>query len=253
MASILTHLAAVPDPRRGNARRHRLVDVLTIALVASVCGAESCTDFADFGRDRRNLFREFLELPGGLPSHDTFSRVFRLLRPAAFASCFESFLDDLGEDGAGVVAIDGKTLRRSFDRAAGRSALHVVTAFAAEARVVIGQTAAADKESEITAARTLLGLIDLDGVLVTGDALHCQGETARLIKDGGGEWLFTLKANRPVQHTEAQAWFADPANRADGELTTTDGHNGGRIEVRRHLVTHDIVWMLSTAATPARR
>jgi hypothetical protein len=111
----------------------------------------------------------------------------------------------LGETGTGVIAIDGKTMRRSLDRAAGRSPLRVVTAFAADARMVIGQVAAGDKESEITAARALFGLIDLTGALVTGDALHCQGETARLIKDRGGDWLFTLKANRPLQHAEVRA------------------------------------------------
>lgn len=185
MLSIWSSLGDLPDPRNGNARRHNLLDVLTIALTASICGAENCVDFADFARDREALFREFLELPGGLPSHDTFSRLFRLLDPAAFAGCFARFLDGLGEAGIGVIAIDGKTLRRSFDRAAGRSPLHVVTAFAADARMVIGQVAAGDKESEIMAARTLLGLIDLTGALVTGDALHCQGDTAHLIRDRG--------------------------------------------------------------------
>lgn len=249
MLSIWSSFSDLPDPRHGNARRHKLLDVLTIALTASICGAESCVDFADFARDRATLFREFLELPGGFPSHDTFSRLFRLLDPAAFASCFAQFLDALGKHGTGVIAIDGKTLRRSFDRAAGRSPLHVVTAFAADARMVVGQVAAGDKESEITAARTLLGLIDLEGALVTGDALHCQGETARLIQARGGDWLFTLKANRPLQHAEVRDWFADPANRADGEHTTTDADNG-RIEVRHHLVSHDVRWMLSDRRHP---
>jgi predicted transposase YbfD/YdcC len=101
-----------------------------------------------------------------------------------------------------------------------------------------------NKESEITAARSLLGLIDLTGAPVTGDALHCQGENARLIKDRGGDRLFTLKANRPAQHSEARAWFADPVSRPDGQLTTTDAGNG-RIEVRRHAISHDVSWMLS--------
>lgn len=249
MATVWSSLAALPDPRTGNAQKHKLLDILTIALVASICGAESCVDYADFARDRETLFREFLELPGGPPSHDTISRVFRLLDPTAFAACFQGFLEDLGEDGARVVAIDGKTLRRSFDRAAGRSALHVVTAFAAGARIVIGQVAAGDKESEITAARTLLGLFDLNGVLVTGDALHCQGETARLIKERGGQWLFTLKANRPLQHAEVTAWFADPDNQPRGTFTSTDADNG-RIEVRHHVVSHDIDWMLSDRRHP---
>jgi predicted transposase YbfD/YdcC len=247
--SLLVAFAALPDPRRGNAQRHNLLDMLAIALTASICGAESCVDFADFGRDREALLREFLDLPGGLPSHDTYSRLFRLLDPAAFAGCFSAFLEGLGEDGPGVVAIDGKTLRRSFDRAALRSPLHVVTAFAAEARVVIGQVAAGTKESEITAARQLLGLLDLEGALVTGDALHCQGETARLIRDKGGDWLFTLKDNRPSQRAEVDAWFADPFNQPTGEHTTTDADHG-RLEIRRHRVSHDVDWLLSDRRHP---
>jgi predicted transposase YbfD/YdcC len=167
----------------------------------------------------------------------------------AFATCFASFLEGLGQDGTGIVAIDGKTMRRSFDRAAGKSALHVVTAFAADTRMTIGQVAAGDKESEITAARSLLGLIDLTGALVTGDALHCQGDTARLVKDRGGDWLLTLKANRPAQHGEVRAWFADPDSKPHGEHTTTDADNG-RIEVRRHAVSHDVSWMLSDRRHP---
>lgn len=118
MLSIWSSFADLKDPRTGNAQRHNLLDVLTIALTATICGAESCVDFADFACDREALFRDFLELPGGLPSHDTFSRLFRLLDPAAFAACLTQFLDGLGEGGRGVIAIDGKTMRRSFDRAA---------------------------------------------------------------------------------------------------------------------------------------
>src|SRR5579872_7009930 len=125
--------AGLPDPRTGNATRHNLLEVLTIALVGSICGAESCVDFADFARDREALFRDFLKLENGLPSHDTFSRLFRLLDPVAFAACFGQFLAGLGEAGQGVLAIDGKTLRRSFDRAAAVSPLAVVTAFACDA------------------------------------------------------------------------------------------------------------------------
>lgn len=134
----------------GNARRHELLEVLTIALTASICGTESCVDFALFAHDRRALFEEFLDLKGGLPSHDAFSRLFRLLDPVAFARCFQQFLGNLGKDGAGVLAIDGKTLRRSFDKAAGRSALHVVTAFAAGARMVVGQWAASRGPVHVT-------------------------------------------------------------------------------------------------------
>jgi hypothetical protein len=129
MISLVTILRDVPDPRRGNATRHDLLEVLTIAVMASICGCENCVEFADFAEDREALFREFLALEHGLPSHDTFSRLFRLIDPAALARCFGGFLHALGSAGEGVVAIDGKTLRRSFDRAAQGNPLHVVTAF----------------------------------------------------------------------------------------------------------------------------
>jgi predicted transposase YbfD/YdcC len=239
----------LPDPRTGNALRHDLLDVLTIALTASVCGAESCTDFADFARDRRAPFGEFLRLENGPPSHDTFSRVFRLLDPRAFARCFELFLGHLGEAGPGVLAIDGKTLRRSFDRAAGRSPLHVVTAFAAGARPALGQRAVGPGESEITAARALLELFDLQGMLVTGDALHCQGETARVIVERGGDWLFPLKDNRPGLRAEVERLLADPAAGLGAPHVTTDADHG-RVEVRRHWVSHEVDWLRSERRFP---
>jgi predicted transposase YbfD/YdcC len=240
--------ADLPDPRTGNATRHNLLEVLTIALIASICGAESCVEFADFGRDRERLFKEFLTLENGLPSHDTFSRMFRLLDPAAFGACFSRFLDGLGEDGRGVLAIDGKTLRRSFNRAASTSALHVVTAFACEARLVVGQVAVPAGGNEITAARTLLGLLDLSGMLVTGDAIHCQTETARLITARGGEWLFALKANRATLLADVERYFADPDAALEVHTTTDADH--GRLETRHHGVCHDVGWLFSDRRYP---
>lgn len=240
-----TAFAALPDPRTGNAKRHDLLEVLTIALTAAVCGAETCADFADFAVDREKLFREFLVLRNGVPSHDTFSRVFRLLDPAAFAGCFGRFIEDLGAAGEGVVAIDAKTLRRSFDRAAGRSPLAVVTAFASATSTVIGQESfrAAEGDSEIVAARALLRCLDLTGHLVTADALHCQTETAQVILDQGGDYLLRLKSNRPALQKAVQAYFADPAVVAElATAETTDGDHG-RIEVRRAHVSHDLAWL----------
>ena len=240
--------AELPDPRTGNATRHNLVEVLTIALVASICGAESCVDFADFARDRERLFREFLTLEHGLPSHDTFSRLFRLLEPTAFAACFGRFLDALGTDGRGVLAIDGKTLRRSFDRAAGGSPLHVVTAFACDARLVIGQVAVPDGGNETTAARSLLGLLNLTGTLVTADAIHCQAETARLVVERGGDWLFALKATRSALLAEVEACFGDPNASFETHTTVDAGH--GRVETRRHAACHQADWLLSGRRHP---
>lgn len=247
MASLLEILGSVRDPRTGNAQRHGLVDMLVIALSASVCGAESCVDFAEFAEDRELLLREFLSLENGLPSHDTFSRLFRLLDPEAFGRAFAAFLDDLGTDGPGVVAIDGKTLRRSFDRAAGRSPLHVVTAFGTDARIVIGQRAVPrDGDaggSEITAARALLETLCLNGVLVTADALHTQSDTAAIILARGGDYLFALKGNHPLMAAEVAEYFADPAQKLAVYQTVDADH--GRIETRRHRVSHAVDWLFS--------
>ncbi|WP_188773355.1 ISAs1 family transposase, partial [Novosphingobium endophyticum] len=225
-----------------------LLEVLTMALTAAVCGAETCSDFADFAVDREDLFREFLRLDNGVPSHDTFSRIFRLLDPAAFAACFGRFVADLGKAGAGVVAIDGKTLRRSFDAAAGRSPLAVVTAFASATQTVIGQESfrAQEGDSEILAARALLECLDLTGQLVTADALHCQNETARLILGKGGDYLLRLKGNRPALHEMVADYFADPAVLAELESAETADADHGRIEQRRAWVSHDLDWLKGT-------
>jgi predicted transposase YbfD/YdcC len=236
---------ALPDPRTGNAKRHDLLELLTIALTATVCGAESCADFADFAADREALFRSFLRLENGVPSHDTFSRVFRLLDPAAFAACFSRFLEGLGAVGAGVIAIDGKTLRRSFDDAAHSNPLAVVTAFASAARLVVGQHSyrAADGDSEILAARALLECLDLQGHLVTADALHCQEATARLIRARGGDYLLRLKGNHPALHTAVETYFADPELRAGLASATSTDADHGRIETRRAWVCHELDWL----------
>ena len=238
-----THGSAAARRGRGAAAGARRHDADRIALVASVCGAESCVDFAEFAEDRETLLREFLSLRNGLPSHDTFSRVFRLLDPAAFARSFEAFLDDLGAAGDGVLAIDGKTLRRSFDRAAGRSALHVVTAFGTGARVAIAQRAVADGENETLAARALLETLALDGLIVSGDAMHAHEGTAQVILDRGGDYLLALKANRPAMLREVEAFFADPPEPLEAFETTDADH--GRAETRRHRVTHSTDWLFS--------
>jgi predicted transposase YbfD/YdcC len=237
--------ASLPDPRTGNAKRHDLLEILTMALTAAVCGAETCSDFADFAVDREALFREFLRLENGVPSHDTFSRVFRLLDPAAFAACFGRFVDALGTAGEGVIALDGKTLRRSFDDAARGNPLAVVTAFASATRLVVGQQSfrVAEGGSEILAARALLECLDLEGQLVTADALHCQEETARIIRRRGGDYLLRLKGNHPALHAMVTEYFADPQILADLATAHTTDADHGRIETRRAWVSHDLDWL----------
>jgi len=236
---------SLPDPRTGNAKRHDLLEILTIALTASVCGAESCSDFADFAVDREDLFREFLRLENGVPSHDTFSRVFRLLEPAAFAACFGRFVAGLGAAGEGVIAIDGKTLRRSFDDAARGNPLAVVTAFASATRLVVGQQSfrVSEGDSEILAARALLECLEVEGRLVTADAIHCQTETARVILERGGDYLLRVKANHPALHAMVKDYFADAQCLAASASAVTTDADHGRLETRRAWVSHDLGWL----------
>ena len=219
--------------------------MLTIGLTAAVCGAEHCSDFADFAADREDLFKEFLPLENGIPSHDTFSRVFRLLDPDAFAACFGQFAEAMGEAGEGVVAIDGKTLRRSFDTAAKRSPLSMVTAFASATQTVIGQEGfrAGDGANEIVAAPALLQCLDLPGQLVTADAIHCQNDTAQVILDRGGDCLLRLKVNRPAPVATVAQYIADPQVCAGLSMAQTSDADHGRIRVRRAIVSHDLPWL----------
>ena len=173
-----------------------------------------------------------------------FRRLFRLLDPASFARCFGAFLDQLGEAGAGVLAIDGKTLRRSFDTAAGQSPLHVVTAFGCERRLVLAQAAVRSKENEILAARDVLNMLDIKGMLVTADALHCNAGTTALIVERGADYLIGLKANRPAMLRDVKQLFAQPPC-APSEHVTVDA-NHGRVETRRHQVWHGVDWLTPT-------
>ena len=236
------------DPRDSNAR-HDLLEILVIAQCTMLCGGEDCTDMELFGRAKEPFLRQFLRLPHGIPSHDTFSRVFRLLDPVKFHACFLRFMQRFAETTQGVVAIDGKTLRHSFDRAAGGSALHLISAWAADQRLVLGQLAVDDKSNEITAVPKLLELLSLEGTIVTADALNCQRAIARQIVDQGGDYVLALKGNQGTLHADVALFLDDPRLAPDGMHTTVDG-NHGRIETRTATVSYDIAWLRERHAWP---
>jgi len=244
--------AELDDPRPGNAQRHKLDEIVMIALLATLCGAESGVDMALFGRSKEPLLRRFLELPGGIPSHDTFSRVFRLLDPVAFEACFTRYLAALSERVQGVVAIDGKTARRSFDRQTGRPPLHLISAWACEQRLVLGPLRVAGQSNEIPALPELLALLALDGCIVTADALHCQDKTAAAILERGADDVLALEANRPALLEDVRLRLDDPEAPADEVATTTDGDHG-RIETRRAAVVHDVAWPAKDHGFPGLR
>lgn len=240
-AAFTTCFADLDDPRQDNAR-HNLQELLLIALCAVLCGAEDCTDMALFGRSKEDYFRQFLHLPHGIPSHDTFSRLFRLLDPASFQTCFLVFMQRFAEGLTGVVALDGKTLRRSFDRAAAQSPLHLVSAWAADQRLVLGQVAVDGKSNEITAVPHLLALLSLRGTIVTADAMHCQRALAAQIMGQKGDYVLALKANQGTLHTDVRHLLdASPSLPTTTHTTVEKSH--GRIETRTSVVCAEIAWV----------
>ena len=248
MGGFRSIFADLADPRTGNAQRHDLHEILVIALCTVLCGGEDCSDMALFGRAKEPFLRQFLRLEHGIPSHDTFSRVFRLLDPARFHACFLAFMRAFAEGCRGVVALDGKTLRRSFDRAAGQSPLHLVSAWAVEQRLVLGQVAVDAKSNEITAVPQLLRMLSLDGVVVTADAMACQRAIAAQISDQGGAYVLALKANQGTLFEDVKLFLDDPAV-ALAKAETTDGEHG-RIEVRQVALSPDIAWLQERHAWP---
>jgi predicted transposase YbfD/YdcC len=234
--------SALSDPRRPNALHHKLLDILAIAFCACLCGAESCVDMADFAAAKEDVLREFLDLEGGPPSHDTFSRVFRMLDPVAFATCFQAYLDQFGAACRGHVAIDGKTLRGAHDRAAGVSPLHMVSAFASETRLSLGQMAVDAQSNEIPAVRALLSLLSLEGCTVTLDALHAQRETAQAILDQGADYVLALKGNQGTLCDDVRTLLDDPGLPTQDRAQATEADHG-RIEIREAQLVTDLAWL----------
>jgi predicted transposase YbfD/YdcC len=229
------------DPRRDHTKRHSLLDIFILALCATLGGADGWADSERFGKAKLDFFRQFLPLPNGIPSHDTFGRVFALLDPSVLLARIQSWLAAFrAAVDRELVAIDGKTLRGSFDSAAGRDPLHLVSAWAAEARLVLGQVSTDAKSNEITAIPLLLELLDLDGCVVTLDAMGCQKDIAAAVRTRGADYVLTVKENQPGLHrtvheafvAHAEGDFADPTVR---RLKTVErGH--GRHETREYFV-----------------
>jgi predicted transposase YbfD/YdcC len=200
----------VPDPRVVGRCDHLLIDILTISLLAVICGADDWTDIEVFGRVREAWLREFLELPEGIPSHDTFRRVFELLDRNQFAAGLLQWTQALQEaTDSKLVAIDGKTLRRSHRKRGGLSALHLVTAWSTENGLTLGQYATEDKSNEITAIPELLKLLSLEGCTVTIDAMGCQKEIAAEIRTGKADYVLAVKENQPHLYEDLVQHFQD--------------------------------------------
>ena len=238
----LIFFSDMPDPRVERTRRHELIDILFVAICATLSGAEDCVAMADYARGRRDWLKQRIALKGGPPSHDTFSRVLARLDPTAFARCFTAWIAAIQEKTDGqVIALDGKTVRRSFDKANGNAAIHMVSAWGCANGLVLGQIKTDDKSNEITAVPRLLEMLDINGCIVTLDAMGSQKAIARQIRKQGGDYVLAVKANQPDLRGDVQNFFDKAsANRfldADAEPIpysyhkTIDGDHG-RIETR---------------------
>lgn len=242
--------AALPDPRSGPAQRHELLDILLIAVCALLCGADSFTEIAEFGRCQVGWLRTWLKLPNGIPSHDTFNRVFGLIEPAQFMDCFIRWTQGLRTAIAGeVIAVDGKTLRGSRTHA--RSPVHLVNVWATQNRLVLGQLKVADHSNEITALPPLLRALELAGCIVTVDAMGCQKQVAREIHEADADYVLALKGNQATLPGEVQAFLDDAHARgfagvAHQTVASLDKEHG-RHETRRYWITEAIDWCADRA------
>lgn len=207
--TIMTHFSNLPDPRIERSKRHPLIDLLTIALCATICGCDTFEDMALFGEAKYEWFKTFLALPGGIPAHDTFNRVFARLDPQAFSECFTAWVNDIQiRTGGEVIALDGKTLRGSLDKAGGGAALHLVSAWSSLNGLVLGQVAVDAKSNEIMAIPKLLEILDIAGCIITLDAQGTQKAIAARIVDQGADYVLALKDNHPNLKADVEAYFA---------------------------------------------
>lgn len=245
---VFAFFESLPEPRVERTRHHELMDVLIIALLTMLCVGEGWEDMEEFGRAKEPWLRTFLNLKWGIPCADTFRRVFSALKPGAFGECFIAWTQALSEGTSGkLVAIDGKTVRHSFNRATGKKSLHVVSAWVANNRLTLGQIVTEEKSNEITAIPKLLELLDLRGATVTVDAMGCQRDIAEKIIESGADYIMGLKGNQGTAHKEVEQFFTDA--RADefrdvnhSFHETVDGSDHGRLEVRRVWSTQDLDW-----------
>lgn len=223
---------------------HQLEDIILIAILAVMCGGEGWVDIEAFGKAKEEWLKTFLALPNGIPSHATFGRVFARIDGQQFEQCFLSWVQSLNEKISGVVAIDGKTLRRSHDRAKGKKALHLVSAWASEARLMLGQVTVEEKSNEITAIPELLELLVLEGCIVTIDAMGTQRAITAQIIEQKGDYVLALKENQGSLDEQVEDTFrlAQPEPFADAtvqvEQSIEEAH--GRLEIRKHWLIDDV-------------
>jgi predicted transposase YbfD/YdcC len=246
--SLIDHFADLDDPRRDHGKQHKLIDIIVIAICSVICGANDITGMQEFGLAKQDWLNSFLDLPNGIPSHDTFGRVLALLNPKQFQQAFLKWIQTVAQLTQGeVVAVDGKRLRRSHDRSASRAAIEIVSAWARTNRLSLGQVKVADDSNEITAVPELLRLLAIKGCIVTVDALNTQKEIARQIRRQGADYVMALKGNHEALRKAVEGLFEAVEqgrtwNLLISEKQSVDGEHG-RIETRRYVSVAAQDWL----------
>lgn len=244
--AIVDHFMELDDPRMDRKKEHLLIDIVIITICAVICGADDWVSISKFGVAKQSWFKTFLKLPNGIASHDTFGRVFSLISPEEFQKCFRNWVQSIARvfDDE-IIALDGKTLRRSHDKSAGKSAIHMVSAWSSQNRVTLGQIKTDEKSNEITAIPELLKVLDIKGCIVTIDAMGCQKTIAQQIIDQGGDYGFSLKGNHGNLLDSVEKVFAKIEKQSYYENLNVDYYETkditrGRVEYRRYWTTNEI-------------
>jgi predicted transposase YbfD/YdcC len=247
--SLIAHFSALEDPRQAWKVVYPLPEILLLALAATLAGADDFVEIEAWGGEHLAFLRRFLPYADGIPSHDTLNDVMNALDAELFSICFTAWVEELREAEPDLVALDGKTSRRTHARAKGREPLHLVAAWASRQRLVLGQQATEAASNEITAIPRLLERLALTGALVTLDAIGCQTKIAAAIIGKGADYLLAVKANWPALHGEIERYFEGASNAELDTLATTDGDHG-RIEIRHHAVSRNVAWLAGDRRFP---
>lgn len=246
-ATLIEKFSGLSDPRVERTKKHSMTDILVLSICGFICGVDNWVDLEEFAQIRHDWFKTFLELPNGIPSHDTFGRFYAALDPVAFSRCFTGWIQSVAEVTEGeVVAVDGKTLRRSFDKASSKAAIHMVSAWASKAGLVLGQVKTDEHSNEITAIPKLLEILSLQGCIVTLDAMGAQKEVVQTIVDKGADYVISLKGNQSTLHEATKAFF-DEAREERFETVKHDFYETlekehGRLETRKYWVSSILDW-----------
>ena len=246
---LLDHCAALSDRRQHAKVVYPLSEILLLVLAATIAGADDFVETTLWGAEHLAFLRRFYPYDSGIPSHDTLCDVFAALDPELFKACFLAWINGLRDDDPDIIAVDGKTSRRSHDRKNGQKVLHLVSAFATTNRLVLGQEAVDEKSNEITAIPALLKRIDLEGALVSIDAMGCNPTIAETIIEAKADYLLAVKDNQPTLHADIKSYF-DTAPSGEVERSETVGKEHGRLEIRAHSVSHTVDWYASERSYP---